>query len=152
MDDPRRSWADLAAGKLALLNHALDGRITHTEPFRGFLNRELAARLPLAWGVVRDRVGLAETPDAASCPAVSLRRFDPHAVQLSRYLLVGHQSRQLFDESQCALCGLPTMLTGFTFAKIELGMGCGSAVGIGAAISSLARAMLALQPALASSP
>src|SRR5215468_11873442 len=96
------------------------GRITHTEPFRGFLNRELAARLPLAWGVVRDRVGLAETPDAASCPAVSLRRFDPHAVQLSGYLLVGHQSRQLFDESQCALCGLPTMLTGFTFAKIEL--------------------------------
>src|SRR5258708_7428775 len=107
MDDQRRSWADLAAGKLALLNHALDGRITHTEPFRGFLNRELAARLPLAWGVVRDRVGLAETPDAASCPAVSLRRFDPHAVQLSRYLLAAHQSRHLLHHRHCALPRLP---------------------------------------------
>jgi integrase len=121
-DDPRRAGADLAGRKLAPFNHALDGRVTYAEPFGSFLNCELAAYLPFAWGVVRDRVVRAETSGAASCPAISLRRFDPHAVELGRSLPVGHHSCQLFDERHGAVCGLPAMLARFAFAEIKLGV------------------------------
>lgn len=118
-DDPRRAWTNLPAGKLAPFHHALEGRITDAKLFGGFLNGELPARLPFAWGVVRDRVVISETSDTASCPAVSFRRFDPHAVQLGRNLLVGHHSGQLLNERQRTLGGLPAVLAGFRLRRLN---------------------------------